>query len=193
MAGNTRHHERPEGSRFGEDCPAAGSAETIKDGSPGPFLLALLREEAGFLVIPYQKDDLPVYLKVRPPCDKEEAERRGLVRFLNTAAAVPCLYNVDALNGEPDKALICEGESDTWTALSYRFAAVGTPGARNFKAAWVEGSRTSRRGWSVNGHLVLDADKAGGRDPDHRGPVSKGRASGPRSWRSRTERTCQNT
>ena len=100
---------------------------------------------------------------LHPPISKDEAERRGLVRFLNTAAAVPCLYNVDSLNAQPDKVLICEGESDTWAALSYGYAAVGTPGARNFKAAWVEGFRglqdTAGRS---RVYLLLDADKAGG-------------------------------
>jgi hypothetical protein len=33
---------------------------------------------------------------------KDKAERLKLVRFLNTAAAVPCLYNVDALAAQPD-------------------------------------------------------------------------------------------
>jgi hypothetical protein len=119
--------------------------------------------KAAFLVIPYIKDGRPVYLKARPPISKDEAERRGLVRFLNTAAAVPCLYNVDALNAHPEKVLICEGESDTWAALSYGYAGVGTPGARNFKAAWVEGFRGLQDAAGRSRvYLVLDADKAGG-------------------------------
>jgi len=141
-------------------------------------------KKAGFLVIPYLLNGLPVYLKARPPVSKADAERLGLVRFMNTAAAVPCLYNVDILTtkekdsliffkllpgrfGEPprdkpERVLICEGESDTWTALSYGFAAVGSPGAKNFKPAWVEDFRFCKDsdGRSTV-YLVLDADKAG--------------------------------
>ena len=51
----------------------------------------------------------------------------------------------DALKGQPDKVLVCEGESDAWTALSYGFTAVGSPGARLFKPAWVEGVRSRCR------------------------------------------------
>ena len=128
------------------------------------------RKRTGFLVIPYFLAGRPVYLKARPPISKDDAGRLGLIRFLNTAAAVPCLYNVDALNlvssdtrSKPDRVLICEGESDTWTALSHGFPAVGSPGARSFKAAWVESFRgiEDAAGRSTV-YLVMDADKAGG-------------------------------
>jgi DNA primase len=92
---------------------------------------------------------------------KEDAEHRELVRFLNTAAAVPCLYNVDALKTKPDRVLICEGESDTWTALSYGFAAVGSPGARLFKPAWVDLFRDFQKAGRSTVYLVPDADAAG--------------------------------
>jgi DNA primase len=69
---------------------------------------------------------------------------------------------VDVLKGQPDKVLICEGESDTWTALSHGYAAVGSPGAKAFKAAWVENFRGLE---DADGrsrvYLVLGADKAG--------------------------------
>jgi len=83
-------------------------------------------------------------------------------RFMDTAAAAPCLYNVDILKGRPGKILICEGESDTWTALSYGFAAVGLPGARGFKSPWVESFRgfQDADGRSTV-YLVMDTDKAG--------------------------------
>lgn len=118
-------------------------------------------KKAGFLVIPYLQAGRPVYLKTRPPCGKPEAERLGLARFLNTAGTIPCLYNVDALAAQPDKVLVCEGESDTWTALSYGVAAVGSPGARHFKPAWVENFRPFQTGNRSRVYLVLDADKAG--------------------------------
>jgi hypothetical protein len=47
--------------------------------------------------------------------------------------------------------------------LHYGFAAVGSPGTKNFKAAWVEDFRGLQ---DADGrsrvYLVLDADKAGG-------------------------------
>lgn len=170
----------------------AGLLKRSKTGRPVPCFWHYYAKKAGFLVIPYLLDGRPVYLKARPPVSKAKAEALGLVRFLNTAGKVPCLYNVDALAVQPvpDRVLICEGESDTWTALSYGFAAVGSPGANNFKPAWVEGfrgfvtdaideeraailefegglSREEAESRAVLGpgrstvYLVLDADKAG--------------------------------
>ena len=150
--------------RFGEAALlVAGLLKRSKAGRLVPSFWHYYAKKAGFLVIPYMKDGLPVYLKVRPPVSKEDAERLGLIRFMNTAAAVPCLYNADALKGQPEKVLVCEGESDTWTALSYGFAAVGSPGAKGFKAAWVESFRgIEDAAGRSKVYLVLDADKAGG-------------------------------
>ena len=140
------------------------------------------RKRTGFLVIPYLLNGRPVYLKARPPISKEDAGRLNIPRFLNTAARVPCLYNQDILTtgedesiiaskvipgkrstGKPDRVLICEGESDTWAGLSHGFAAVGSPGAKGFKAAWVESFRGIEDGDGRSRvYLVLDADKAGG-------------------------------
>jgi 5S rRNA maturation endonuclease (ribonuclease M5) len=151
--------------RFGEDALRVAGLLKRSQTKPGrliPSFWHFFAQKTAFLVIPYMKDGRPVYLKARPPMGKEEAERLSLARFMNTAAAVPCLYNVDALNAQPDKVLICEGESDTWTALSYGFAAVGSPGAKNFKAAWVEGFRGLQDAEGRSRvYLVLDADKAG--------------------------------
>ena len=149
---------------FGEDAlVAAGLLKRSKAGGRlVPSFWSYYAKKAGFLVIPYLLDGLPVYLKVRPPVSKEDAERLDLIRFMNTAAAVPCLYNVDALNCQPERVLICEGESDTWTALSYGFAAVGSPGAKGFKEAWVEGFRGLQDAdGRSRAYLVMDADKAG--------------------------------
>jgi DNA primase len=152
--------------RFGEDALVAAGLlkkSKAKAGRLVPSFWHYYAKKAGFLVIPYRLDGRPVYLKVRPPVSKDDAERLGLVRFLNTAGAVPCLYNADALKGQPERVLICEGESDTWTALSYGFAAVGSPGAKGFKAAWVESFRGLQdAGGRSTVYLVLDADKAGG-------------------------------
>ncbi|MFY9388672.1 MAG: hypothetical protein WAP08_12220, partial [Smithellaceae bacterium] len=130
--------------RFGKNAlKVAGllKESKTKTGSLVPSFWHYYAKKTGFLVIPYMLNGRPVYLKARPPVLKEDAERLGLVRFLNTAAAVPCLYNADALKGQPERVLICEGESDTWTALSYGFAAVGSPGAKGFKSSWVESFR----------------------------------------------------
>ena len=150
--------------RFGEDALlVAGLLKRSKAGRLVPSFWHYYAKKAGFLVIPYLLDGLPVYLKVRPPVSKEDAERLGLIRFMNTASGVPCLYNADALKGQPERVLICEGESDTWTALSYGFAAVGSPGAKGFKAAWVESFRGLQdAGGRSRVYLVMDADKAGG-------------------------------
>lgn len=151
-------------TRFGEAALlTAGLLKRSKAGRLVPSFWHYYTKKAGFLVIPYLLDGRPVYLKARPPVSKDKAERLGLVRFLNTAAAVPCLYHADALTAQPipDKVLVCEGESDTWTALSYGFAAVGSPGARNFKAAWVEGFRAFQSDGRSRVYLVPDADAAG--------------------------------
>jgi len=151
--------------RFGEDALIAAGLLKKSKSKPGrlvPSFWSYYAKKAGFLVIPYLLDGLPVYLKVRPPVSKEDAERLDLIRFMNTAAAVPCLYNVDALNLQPERVLICEGESDTWTALSYGFAAVGSPGAKGFKEAWVEGFRGLQDADGKSRiYMVMDADKAG--------------------------------
>lgn len=132
-----------------------------KTGRLVPSFWHYYAKKAGFLVIPYLLAGRPVYLKTRPPCEKAKAEHLGLVRFLNTGTAIPCLYNVDALVARPDKVMVCEGESDTWTALSNGFAAVGVPGAKNFKAAWVEGFRSFQHEGRSRVYLALDADTTG--------------------------------
>lgn len=160
------------GERFTEDqLVAAGLSRRTKEGKAVPSFWHYYAKRAGFLVIPYFLDGVPVYLKARPPVSKADAERLELVRFMNTAAAVPCLYNADALAGGFEKVLICEGESDTWTALSPRawsspaklktWTAVGSPGARNFKAAWAEAFRGFQKAGRSTVYLVMDADKAG--------------------------------
>jgi len=118
-----------------------------KTGRPVPVFWHYYASKAGFLVIPYISDGKPVYLKARPPCSKATAERLKLSRFLNTPGRIPCLYNVDALKAEPkpDRVLICEGESDTWAAVSAGYTAVGSPGAKLFKPEWTR----SFHGFSV--------------------------------------------
>ncbi len=151
--------------RFGDAALlAAGLLKRSKTGRAGGAFWYYYAQKAGFLVIPYLSGGRPVHLKVRPPVSKAKAERLKLVRFMNTAGAIPCLYNVDILTTRPDRVLVCEGESDTWAALSAGNAAVGTPGANNFKPAWVELFRglVDADGRSAV-FLALDADPAGDR------------------------------
>lgn len=95
-------------------------------------------KRAGFLVIPYLIAGRPVYVKARVPIPKAEAERRRLPRFLNPKDHPVQLYNVDALADRAPEVWVCEGESDTWAALTAGKAAVGSPGAGSFKPEWVE-------------------------------------------------------
>jgi len=152
-------------TRFGDAALlAAGLLKRSKTDRLVPSFWHYYAKRAGFLVIPYLLNGRPVYLKARPPTSKDKAEHLGLVRFLNTATAVPCLYNADALTAQPvpDKVFVCEGESDTWTALAAGAVAVGSPGARQFKPAWVEGFRAfAGADGKSRVYLVLDADAAG--------------------------------
>lgn len=131
-------------ARFGLDALIAAGLRSKATERHGGTFYGYIKKGVGFVVIPYLAGGRPVYLKVRPPIGKAEAERREVPRFLNTGAEIPCLYNLDALstsrqNGgksRPARVLVCEGESDTWTALSAGYAAVGVPGANNFKPEW---------------------------------------------------------
>lgn len=149
--------------RFGEDALlTAGLLKKQKDGRAVPTFWHYYAKKAGFLVIPYLLDGRPVFLKTRPPMDKVRAERLGLVRFMNTAGKIPCLYNADALKEKLPRIAICEGESDTWAALSAGWPAVGSPGARDFKPAWAELFRDMKtpEGGSLV-YLLSDNDAAG--------------------------------
>ena len=148
--------------RFGEDALLAAGLMRMKGSRPAPTFCHYFKNKVGFLVIPYIQNRQPVYLKTRPPLSKAEAEDRGVVRFMNTAPTVPCLYNVDILKRQPDRVMICEGEADTWAALSCGWPAVGTPGAKNFREEWVEcfrGFKDAKGRSRV--HLAMDADDSG--------------------------------
>jgi DNA primase len=107
-----------------------------------------------FLVFPYIRQGLPVFIKTRCLLSKDEADRREIPRFLNTGGLVPCLWNHDAVAGA-DEVLITEGEIDALSAIVMGFAAVGLPGWSHWKDAWTK----DFIGKDV--FLVLDADAAG--------------------------------
>ena len=141
-------------SEFGrEDLLQAGLFSRGRRG-PYPTFWPYYATKVGFLVIPYFRDGKPVYLKARPPIDHTTAEGMRIPRFLNTAGAVPCPYNVDTLL-TAGRVLICEGETDTMTGLTHGYPTVGVPGWTHFKAEWVQ----LFQGKKV--FLTLDADAAG--------------------------------
>lgn len=144
-------------ARFGIASVAASGLMTTGTKGPYPTFAPFVSKRVGFLVLPYLQDGQPVYLKARPPLSKADADAKRIVRFLNTGGAVPCLYNVDVLQTDADRVLICEGETDTLTALSHGYAAVGIPGWSHFKPEWAV-AFTGKAAY-----LVLDADTAGAR------------------------------
>lgn len=148
-------------NRFPEDdLIAAGMMKKKPTGFAYAPLWRYYQHRVGFLVIPYILDGVPVYLKMRPPIGKDRAAELDVPRFMNTGGTIPCLYNVDALKAA-GRIYVCEGESDTWAALSTGFAAVGSPGARAFKSEWVELFRGHQRDGDSTVYLVPDRDKAG--------------------------------
>ena len=106
------------------------------------------------LVFPYIRRGRPVFIKTRCLLSKDEADRRGITRFLNTAGRVPCLWNHDVIDGAA-RVLICEGEIDALTAVQAGQAGVGLPGWSHWKDAWT----MDFKGKDVI--LVMDADLAG--------------------------------
>jgi DNA primase len=54
-------------------------------------------------------------------------------KYLSRPGATTHIFNVAALNTDSDVLVICEGEIDTMIATQVGFAAVGLPGANNWK------------------------------------------------------------
>lgn len=116
-----------------------------------------------FVVIPYigaiPGRDEGGAEKLRRPCVFLKARLvgeppAGVPKYLATTSTIPFLYNASILD-TVDEVFVAEGEIDTLTLLSNGYAAVGVPGAGNFKKEWVAGFTDK----VVN--LVLDADRAG--------------------------------
>lgn len=108
--------------------------------------------EFDIVVLPYFVHRNITGLKLRPAGDKDLVERCDLNRFHCLGKCR--LYNFDTLQSAAD-VLICEGETDVLTALGIGFAAVGIPGATQFRPAYVE----LFRGKTVT--LAFDGDGAG--------------------------------
>jgi DNA primase len=107
-----------------------------------------------FLVFPYIRRGRPVFIKTRCLLSKDDADKRQVPRFLNTAGRVPCLWNHDAIEGAA-RVLICEGEIDALTAVQAGQVGVGLPGWSHWKDEWI------RDFIDKDVILVLDADDAG--------------------------------
>ena len=140
-------------------CPDIGGLWTLADRETikASGLAALyVFQKAGLsvLVFPYLRAGRPVFIKVRCLLTKDEADKRQVPRFLNSAARVPCLWNHDAIAGA-GRVLVCEGEIDALTAIQAGQVGVGLPGWSHWKDAWIR----DFRGKTVI--LVMDADDAG--------------------------------
>ena len=127
--------------------------ETIKASGLSAFY-AYQKAALPFLVFPYIRDGSPVYLKARILLSKEEADQKGIQRFMNTGGRVPCLWNHDAI-AKADRVMICEGEMDALTAVQMNHVAVGLPGWSHWKDEWID----DFKGKDVI--LFLDADDKG--------------------------------
>jgi hypothetical protein len=126
---------------------------TIRDAGLAS-LYVFQKADLPFLVFPYIRRGRPVFIKTRCLLSKDDADRRGITRFLNTAGRVPCLWNHDAIEGA-DRVLVCEGEMDALTAIEAGQVGVGLPGWAHWKDEWIG----DFRGKDIV--LVLDADEAG--------------------------------
>jgi len=135
------------------DLTATFGEDKVKASGLKAFWIYFKRQ-VGFIVIPYYQGGRVVYLKARPPVGKDKAASMDLIRFLNTAGSVPCPFNVDGI-ADAYRVLICEGESDTLTALTNGYDAIGIPGWNHFKPEWIG----FFRGKDV--FLVMDSDSAG--------------------------------
>jgi len=107
-----------------------------------------------FLVFPYIRQGTSVFIKSRCLLSKDEADRRGIPRFLFPGGSIPCLWNHDAVAGA-DRVIIAEGEIDALSAIVAGYVAVGLPGSASWKDAW------TRDFAGKDVFLVLDADAAG--------------------------------
>ena len=132
---------------------------SARTGKPYPLGWALAKLGVDACALPYIEGGQVVALKLRLLIDKRKAEDLNVRRFLATANEQR-VFNGDALT-PGETVLICEGESDTLTALSCGFAAVGIPGAVSFRREWVQ------RFDGINAVLAFDADDAGQRGVFH--------------------------
>ena len=144
------------GVRFCQDLAGLWALADRDDIKAAGLSSLYIFDKAGLpvLVFPYYHQGKPVFIKTRCLLSKDEADSRGIMRFLNTAGKVPCLWNHDAV-AAADQVIITEGEIDALSAVMMGLVGVGLPGWSHWKDAWTKGFT----GKDVI--LVLDADAAG--------------------------------
>lgn len=96
-----------------------------------------------------------VYLQARTIDPKPAGPKGPLPKELSLAGPIPLPYNAHLLDESPGHLYLCEGVIDTLTLLEQGFAAVGVPGASNFKAAWAPLFHNKTV------HVAFDPDAAG--------------------------------
>jgi DNA primase len=77
-------------------------------------------------------------------------------KYMSRPGATTHIFNINALNKDDDTLIVCEGELDTVVATQAGFAAVGLPGANNWKPFY---SRVLADWTKVI--LLCDGDNAG--------------------------------
>lgn len=113
------------------------------------------------IVIPYISKETIIALKTRPLLTAERVKRDNIIRFMNTSGSFNTLYNENTLRAKDiDKLMVCEGETDVWSALSAGYSAVGVPGAGTIKTEWTKAlAGCSRGGTGI--FVAFDSDAAG--------------------------------
>ena len=86
------------------------------------------------LIIPYIESGRVVTLRGRMWPDGPEQ----VPKYLSLPGDSVRLFNSDAIRRNPKLLLLCEGELDAMIAVQNGIAAVGVPGAMNFKPEWAE-------------------------------------------------------
>jgi DNA primase len=87
------------------------------------------------LLIPYWCDGEVAMTQARN-IDWRNKDRDGAKELTLGRISIP--FNADVLLEPQDAVYICEGAIDTLSLLELGFAAVGVPGARNFRPEWCE-------------------------------------------------------
>ena len=121
------------------------------------FRLGFVREPemghepyVGKLAIPYLTPTGVIDIRFR------SLNSDGGPKYMSRPGATTHIFNINALNKDDDTLIVCEGELDTVVATQAGFAAVGLPGANNWKPFY---SRVLADWTKVI--LLCDGDNAG--------------------------------
>jgi len=105
----------------------------IKAAGLGRFYL-FAKEGLSFVLFPYRLEGRTHLIKARCFLDKEEADARGVTRFIATGRS-DFFFNHDLLESA-SLLYLCEGEIDTLTLLQRGYPAVGISGVNGFLPGW---------------------------------------------------------